>query len=151
MLLLFSLSLFLSQDCNFLSILPLKERLSYNKGGVLIHKIMPGKVPPSLTAKFSGLNQSRRSGKPSIYQSLGLTFSLKSSLVYSGSVLWNSALPDFLDYHPPLKLFKSRYMSYIMRSESVTGWHCMLRWQAELELGTILYFFVSSLILHMQA
>ena len=39
-------------DYNFLSILPLKERLK----GVFIHKIMSGKVPPSLTAKFS-LNQ----------------------------------------------------------------------------------------------
>ena len=48
-------------DYNVLSILPLRERLNYNKG-ILIHKIMSEKVPPSLTAKFS-LNQSRHSGK----------------------------------------------------------------------------------------
>ena len=42
-------------DYNFLSILPLKERLNYNKE-VLVHKIMSGKAPPSLTAKCS-LNQ----------------------------------------------------------------------------------------------
>ena len=51
-------------DYNFLSILPLKESLTYNKG-VLIHKITSGKVPPSLTAKVS-LNQSRHSGKLNI-------------------------------------------------------------------------------------
>ena len=48
-------------DYSFLSIVPLKERLNYNKG-VLIHQIMSGKVPPSPTATFS-LNQSRHSGK----------------------------------------------------------------------------------------
>ena len=51
-------------DNNLLSIVPLKERLNYNKG-VLIHKIMSGKVPPSLTANFP-LNQSRQSGKLNI-------------------------------------------------------------------------------------
>ena len=41
-------------DYNFLSILPLKQRLNYNKG-VLIHKIMSGKFggTPSLMATFS--------------------------------------------------------------------------------------------------
>ena len=76
-------------DYNFLSILPLKERLKHNKG-VLIHKIMSGKVPPSLRAKFS-LNQSRHFGKFNI--PLPRIDLFKSSLVYSGSVLWNS-LPD---------------------------------------------------------
>ena len=46
-------------DYSFLSILPLKERLNYNNG-VLVHKIMSGKAPPSLTDTFS-LNQSRHS------------------------------------------------------------------------------------------
>ena len=46
-------------DYNFLSVLPLKERLDYNKR-VLKHKIMSEKVPPSLTAKCS-LNQSGHS------------------------------------------------------------------------------------------
>ena len=39
-------------DYSFLSILPLKGRLNYNKG-VLIHKIMSGKIPSSLRAKLS--------------------------------------------------------------------------------------------------
>ena len=38
-------------DYNCLSIFFLKERLSYNKG-VMMHKVMSGKVPPLLTAKF---------------------------------------------------------------------------------------------------
>ena len=75
-------------DYNFLSILPLKERLNYK--GVLIHKIMSGKVPPSLRATFS-LNQSRHSGKLNI--PIPRVDLFKSSLVYTGSVLWNS-FPD---------------------------------------------------------
>ena len=96
-------------DYNFLSILPLKERLNYNKG-VLIDKMMSGKVPPSLWAKFSQ-NQSRHFGKLNIPVSRIDLF--KSSLVYSGSVLWNS-LPDSLRLPPSTETFKSRYMSYIV-------------------------------------
>ena len=84
-------------DYNFLSTLPLKERLNYSKG-VLIHKIMSGKVPPSLRAKFS-LNQSRHSGKLNI--PIPRIDLFKSSLVYSGGVLWN-ALPDSLRLPPEL-------------------------------------------------
>ena len=94
-------------DYNFLSVLSLKERLNYNKG-VLIHKIMSGKVPPSLMSNFSR-NQSRHSGKLNIPI---LTDLFKSSLEYSGSVLWNS-LPDSL--RSSTDTFKSRYMSYFMR------------------------------------
>ena len=65
-------------DYNFLSVLPLKERLDYNKR-VLIHKIMSEKVPPSLTAKFS-LNQSGHSGKPNI--SIPRSDLFKFSVVY---------------------------------------------------------------------
>ena len=97
-------------DYNFLSILPFKERLNYNKG-ILIHKIMSGKIPPSLRAKFS-LNQSRHSGKFNI--PIPRIDLFKSSLVYSGSVLWNSLL-DSLRLPPSTETFKSRYMSYIMR------------------------------------
>ena len=77
-------------DYHILSILPLNERLNYNKGVFMLHKIMSGQVPPSLTAKFS-LNQSRNSGKFNI--PIPRIDLFKSSLVYSGSVLWNS-LPD---------------------------------------------------------
>ena len=95
---------------NFLSILPLKETLNYNKG-VLIHQIMSGKVPPSLRTKFS-LNQSRHSGKLSI--PVPRTDLFQSSLVNSGKVLWNS-LPDSLRLPPSTETFKSCYMSYTMR------------------------------------
>ena len=99
-----------TSEYNFLSILPPQERLNYNKG-VLIHKVMSGKVPPSLRAKLS-LNQSRHSGKLNI--PIPRIDLFKSSLVYSGSVLWNS-LPDSLRLPPSTKTFKSRYMPYTMR------------------------------------
>jgi len=97
-----------TSDYNVLSILPLKERLK----GVLIHKIMSEKVPSSLTAKFY-LNQSRHSGKLNI--PIPRIDLFKSSLVYSGSVLWNALDPDSLRLPPSTETFKSRYMSYIMR------------------------------------
>ena len=100
-------------DYNFLFILPLKKkkkkkRLNYNKG-VLMHRVMSEKVPPSLTAEFSLNGQSRHSGKLNI--PIPRTDLFKSSLEYSGSLLWSS-------FHGSLKLssssetFKSRYMSY---------------------------------------
>ena len=58
-------------DYNFLSILSPIERLKYNNG-ILMNKIMSGKAPPSLTAKFSSTNHIL---KGSIHQFLGLTFS----------------------------------------------------------------------------
>ena len=97
-----------TSDYNVLSILPLKERLK----GVLMHKIMSEKVPSSLTAKFY-LNQSRHSGKLNI--PIPRIDLFKSSLVYSGSVLWNALDPDSLRLPPSTETFKSRYMSYIMR------------------------------------
>ena len=78
-------------DYNFLSILPLKERLNYNKG-VLIHNITSRKVSPTLMAEFS-LNQSRHSEKLNIPVPRNDRF--KSGLEYCGSVLWNS-LPNSL-------------------------------------------------------
>ena len=108
-------------DYDFLSIVPLKERLNYNKG-VLIHKIMSGKVPPSLTAT-SSVNQSRHSGKLNIPIPRADLFT--SSLVYSGSVLWNS-LPDTLRLPPSTETFKTRYMSYIM--PWLVGIACYIWW-----------------------
>ena len=108
-------------DYNFRSILPLKERLNYK--GVLIHKIMSGQVPPSLTAKFF-LNQSRHSEKLNI--PIPRTDLFKSSLVYSGNVLWNS-LP-LLDYHQTLKCLNhvTCHTIYIMRW--LVGIACYIWW-----------------------
>ena len=96
-------------DYNLLAILPLKERLSYNKG-VLTHKVMSGKDPPSPIANFS-TNQLRHSGKLNI--PFPRTDLSKSSLVYSGSFLWNS-LPHSLKLPSSTEMIKSRCMSYIM-------------------------------------
>ena len=108
-------------DYNLLSILPLKERLGYNKGvlthkvigynkGVLTHKVLSGKDPPSLMANCS-TNQSRHSAKLNI--PVPRTDLSKSSLVYSESFLWNS-LPDSLRLPSSTEMIKSRCMSYIM-------------------------------------
>ena len=70
-----------------------------NNKRVLIHEILSGKVLPSLMANFS-LNQSRHSGKLSIQ--IPWIDIFKSSLIYFGSVLWNS--PTLLDCHPALQL-----------------------------------------------
>ena len=71
---------------------------------------LSGKVSPFVAATIPW-SQSRHYGKlnvptPAIY--------FKSSLVYSGSVLWNS-LPDSRRLPFSTERFKSRYMSYIMR------------------------------------
>ena len=87
---------------------PLKERLNYNKG-ILMHKIMSGKVPPSLTAKPS-LNH-HDILESSIYQSLGLTFS--NLALYILAVYFRTQSLTLLDYHPPLK--RLNHMLYIMR------------------------------------
>ena len=65
---------------------------------------MSGKVAPSLTAIFS-LNQSRHSEKLNI--PIPRIDLFKSSLVYSGSVLWKS-LPDSLRLPSNTETFKSR-------------------------------------------
>ena len=101
-------------DYKFLSILPPRERLNYNKG-VLMHKIMSKKVLPSLTAIFPR-NQSRHSRK--LNMPIPRTDLFKSSLVYSDSVLWNWL--DSLRLPSNTKTFKSRYMYALNCS------HCML-------------------------
>ena len=106
-------------DYSFLSILPLKERLNYNKG-VLIHKIMCGKVPPSLMARFS-LNQSGQSEKKSIYQSLGLTFPSLSS--YIPVVFFGTHSLTLLDYHQALKLLNHGTCHTLCAN----CWHCLLQ------------------------
>ena len=83
---------------------------------------MSGEVPPSLTATFS-FNQSH-SGKLNIPIPRSDLFKSRS-LMYSGSVLWNS-LPDSLRLPPSTETFKSRYMSYIMRC--LVGIACYIWW-----------------------
>jgi hypothetical protein len=97
-------------DYKYLSILPLRQRLDYNKG-VLMQKIMSGKAPPTLFAKFS-LSESRHTSKINV--PIPRIDLFKSSLVYSGGVLWNS-LPDSLRVPVSTTTFKSRYSAYLMQ------------------------------------
>ena len=106
-------------DYNFLSILPLKERLDYNKG-VLIHSIMSRKVSPTLMAKFS--LTSHDIPKSSTYQSIGLTIS---------SLAWNIVVvffgihsPTLSDCHPAPKCFS--HVTGHMLCYALTGCPCVL-------------------------
>ena len=92
-------------DYNFLSIRPLKER-QQNKG-VLIYNVMSG----SLTLSYGtvSLNQSRHCGKLCNTLVPMIDF-FRSSLVYSGSVLWNSLPASLISS----ETFKSGYIPYSM-------------------------------------
>ena len=76
-----------------------------------MHKIMFGKVPPSLTANFHTPRPITAFWKTEYTNPYDL---FKSSLVYSGSVRWNS-LPGPLRLSPGTETFRSRYMSYTVR------------------------------------
>ena len=73
-------------DYKTIRILPLNERLNYNKG-VLMCKILAGKSPHNITQSFS-LNTSRTSVK--LNTPIPRLDLYKTSLRYSGSVLWNN-------------------------------------------------------------
>ena len=75
-----------------------------------MHRIVSGKVPPYLTAKCS-LSQSQHCGKVNI--PIPRIDLFKSSLVYSGSVLWHS-FHDSPRLQYSTETFKSRYMPCIM-------------------------------------
>ena len=78
-----------------------------------MHRIMSEKVPPSHTVKLS-LNQSRHSGKLNI--PIPRIDLFKSSLVYSGSFLWNS-LPDSLQVKSG-KVVKSKNFNHPSQGSS---------------------------------
>ena len=91
-----------------LGILPLKARLSYNKG-TLMHKIIHGCVPQTIFSKFT-LKTSRQLMR--LNMPLPRIDLFKSSLVYSGSSLWNT-LPTILRQTSSTNVFKTRYIRLI--------------------------------------
>ena len=100
-----------SSDYKTLNILPLKLKLTYNKG-VIMHKIMMGCVPPYLSTNFP-INHSRIS-KP-IRIPLPRIDLFKTSLVYSGGTLWNT-LPKSLKEILKPETFKRKYFTYLMQT-----------------------------------
>lgn len=95
-------------DYKQLEFLPLKQRFTYNKG-VIMHRLASGSGPPALTSKFE--ISSRHSNKFTTGPCPRVDL-FKSSLLYSGSVLWNS-LPESLRDPMTENAFKSRYSAYL--------------------------------------
>eukprot|EP00745_Piridium_sociabile_P034328 TRINITY_DN58_c0_g2_i8.p1 TRINITY_DN58_c0_g2~~TRINITY_DN58_c0_g2_i8.p1 ORF type:complete len:234 (+),score=14.11 TRINITY_DN58_c0_g2_i8:324-1025(+) len=92
------------------NILPLDKRLVYNKG-VMMHKIMTGQAPPSLIHTFS-TNENRNARKLNI--PLPRIDLYKSSLAYSGSLLWN-LLPMSIKQQQNDKTFKTHYFKNLFQ------------------------------------
>jgi hypothetical protein len=92
------------------NILPLDKRLVYNKG-VMMHRIMTGQAPPSLIHTFS-TNGNRNARKLNI--PLPRIDLYKSSLTYSGSLLWN-LLPMSIKQLQNDKTFKTHYFKNLFQ------------------------------------
>ena len=75
-----------SNDYKSLDILPLKQKLEYNKA-VLMHKVAKGDAPPSIMKNFP-INQSRHVHKITV--PLPRIDLFKSSFIYSGGTYWNN-------------------------------------------------------------
>ena len=95
-------------DYKTLCILPLKLRFELNKG-TFMYKIMFGSAPAYLKQVFL-VNRSRGMNKISI--SIPRIDLFKSSLTYSGAVLWNS-LPESLKKPISTSSFKSKFLTHL--------------------------------------
>ena len=101
----------LESDYKQLNILPLHHRLQYNKG-LIMFKIITGNAPATLNAKFP-INYSRYRPTTKLCTPTPRIDLFKSSLCYSGSVLWNS-LPDSIRQHRSITTFKKYYFTHLM-------------------------------------
>lgn len=100
----------LIEDYKKLNILPLNLRCRFNKG-VLMYKIMNSLAPPYLYEKFSVKNIRDKS---IVVIPRPRTDLFMSSLVYSGSKIWND-IPDYLKKKSSLSLFKTAYQKYLFQ------------------------------------
>ena len=95
-------------DYKKLNILPFDLRCRFNKA-VFMYKIMNDHTPSYLCENFLLRNVR---GKSNIMTPHPRTDLFKSSLVYSGSVLWNE-MPDFLKQKNTLISFKKACHKYL--------------------------------------
>ena len=102
-------------DYSSLDILPLRDKFLYNKG-ITMYKIMNGLFPPSISAKFRK-NQSRFTDNICIPKPRIDLF--KTSLIYSGSCLWNS-LPKLIKNKPSLNSFKLALKRHLFHKLNLT-------------------------------
>ena len=98
-----------ASDYKQLNILPLKFRFMFNKA-VLMFKILSGAAPHSLTSKFE-VNNARHSHKIVVPRPRIDLY--KSSLHYSGGMLWNN-LPNTLKNISSLQVFIRSLHKYLM-------------------------------------
>ena len=95
-------------DYSTLNILPLKQRFLFNKG-TLMHRVLSGEAPPSLINNFR-VNDTRNTNKVATPTPRLDLF--KSSLAYSGSILWNK-LPCSLRQTMSANTFKQHFKSHL--------------------------------------
>ena len=94
-----------------LKILPLDKQLLFNKA-VITHKIYHNMAPPYLIPLFRKATDR--------YSSIRLTLPpvridiFKGSLAYSGSVLWNKGIPNFLKGVKSTMKFKKQFKHYLL-------------------------------------
>ena len=82
-----------NKDYKAAQILPLSSRLMSNKAR-FVHKIVSGRAPTYLSTKLL-INQSSRNSSRKLNVPIPRIDLFKSSLVYSGPVLWNSLPSEF--------------------------------------------------------
>ena len=105
------------KDYKAAQILPLSSRLMSNKGRFL-HKIVSGRAPMYLSTKLL-INQSSRNSSRKLNVPIPRIDLFKSSLVYSGPVLWNS-LPSELRLPVSPSVFKKHLTLHMLSLLGVT-------------------------------
>ena len=105
------------KDYKAAQILPLSSRLLSNKGR-FVHKILSGRAPMYLSTKLF-INQSSRNSSRKLNVPIPRIDLFKSSLVYSGPVLWNS-LPSKLRLPVSPSVFKKNLMLHMLSLLGVT-------------------------------
>lgn len=93
-----------------LNILSLKARFSYNKA-IMMHKLITKKSPSKLCSKFVSNNKRDHT---KIYIPLPRIDLFKTSLIFSGSMLWNS-LPNYMRQINSSSRFKNKYFSFLLK------------------------------------
>ena len=101
----------ISTDAKFVSlnILPLSKHLMYNKA-IVVHKIIHDKAPPYLTPLLK--KASTRYGSTNLILPLPRIDICKSSLAYSGSLIWNT-LPDDIKNINSISKFKKHLRRHL--------------------------------------
>ena len=105
------------KDYKAAQILPLSSRLMSNKGR-FVHKILSGRAPMYLSTKLF-INQSSRNSSRKLNVPIPRIDLFKSSLVYSGPVIWNS-LPSELRLPVSPSVFKKHLTLHMLSLLGVT-------------------------------